>query len=358
MKDKKRVQVIGATGYGGVGIIELLINHPNFEITSLLAKDTVCITIDKYYPHLKKLSSLPIEETSEGTIGENCDIIIFATPDTVAANTLSSIYKEKIQEKIKIIDFSGDFRFSTEERYNEYAEKHPKIKKPNHKFSTLLNESVYGLPELFKNKIADASIIGNPGCFAVSMILGLAPLNSNKMIDAKNITIDAVTGTSGAGKTLSEVLHFSNMENNYIPYRALDHQHVTEVKKVVSDIGNPIESLHFVPHLIPATRGIMSTIHVSLTEKTSEDKLLNIFKEYYAIAPFVRIIDDLPTIKNVRGSNYCDISLKIDQSGKHAVIFSAIDNLLKGQSGNALQCMNIMFGLEETTGLEKPPFFP
>ena len=112
------------------------------------------------------------------------------------------------------------------------------------------------------------------------------------------------------------------------------------------------------PHLIPATRGIMSTIHVSLTEKTSEDKLLNIFKEYYGIAPFVRIIDDLPTIKNVRGSNYCDISLKIDQSGKHAVIFSAIDNLLKGQSGNALQCMNIMFGLEETTGLEKPPFFP
>jgi N-acetyl-gamma-glutamyl-phosphate reductase len=358
MKNTITVQVIGATGYGGVGIIELLMHHPNFEITSLLAKDTIGMTIDKYYPHLNNLSSLPIKETSEDTIGEDCDIIVFATPDTVAADILSSIYKNKIHKKIKVVDFSGDFRFSSENHYKEYAEKHPKIDQSKLQVSDFLNESVYGLPELYKQQIENASLVGNPGCFAVSMILGLAPLNSKKIIDTKNIIIDAVTGTSGAGKTLSEVLHFSNMENNYIPYRALDHQHVAEVKKVVSDIGNSIEALHFVPHLIPATRGIMSTIHVSLLEKTSEDKLLNIFQEYYASAPFVRVSDKLPTIKNVRGSNYCDISLKVDESGEHAVIFSAIDNLLKGQSGNALQCMNIMFGLEETTGLKKPPLYP
>ena len=358
MKDKIKVQVIGATGYGGIGIIDLLSSHPNFQIISLLAKDKFGKTINNFYPHLNNISELMVEEVTQNAIGKDVDVIIFTTPDTVAMQIIEPIYEKLVQNNIKIIDFSGDFRFKDINDYEEYAQKHPKLNRSQHSAKNLLNKSVYGLPELFKDEIKDASIVGNPGCFAVSMILGIAPLNKLKLIDKTQINIDSTTGTSGAGKSLNEIQHFSNMESNFIPYRALSHQHVTEVKKVISNLGNKIENIHFVPHLINTTRGIMSSIHIELIEKTTKNKLLKIFKDYYTTDHFIRIIDNPPSLKNVRGSNYCDISIDVDETGKHAVVFSAIDNLMKGQSSNAVQCLNIMYGLNEKTGLERAPLYP
>ena len=358
MKDKIKVQVIGATGYGGIGIIDLLSSHPNFQIISLLAKDKFGKTINNFYPHLNNISELMVEEVTQNAIGKDVNVIIFTTPDTVAMQMIEPIYERLMKNNIKIIDFSGDFRFKNINDYEEYAQKHPKLNKFQHSAKNLLDKSVYGLPELFKDEIKDASIVGNPGCFAVSMILGIAPLNKLNLIDKTQINIDSTTGTSGAGKSLNEIQHFSNMESNFIPYRALSHQHVTEVKKVVSSLGNTIENIHFVPHLINTTRGIMSSIHIELIEKTTKNKLLKIFQDYYRTDYFIRIIDNPPSLKNVRGSNYCDISIDVDEKGKHAVIFSAIDNLMKGQSSNAVQCLNIMYGLNEKTGLERAPLYP
>jgi N-acetyl-gamma-glutamyl-phosphate reductase len=358
MKDKIKVQVIGATGYGGIGIIDLLSSHPNFQIISLLAKDKFGKTINNFYPHLNNISELMVEEVTQNAIGKDANVIIFTTPDTVAMQMIEPIYERLMKNNIKIIDFSGDFRFKNINDYEEYAQKHPKLNKFQHSAKNLLDKSVYGLPELFKDEIKDASIVGNPGCFAVSMILGIAPLNKLNLIDKTQINIDSTTGTSGAGKSLNEIQHFSNMESNFIPYRALSHQHVTEVKKVASSLGNTIENIHFVPHLINTTRGIMSSIHIELIEKTTKNKLLKIFQDYYRTDYFIRIIDNPPSLKNVRGSNYCDISIDVDEKGKHAVIFSAIDNLMKGQSSNAVQCLNIMYGLNEKTGLERAPLYP
>ncbi|PZC40872.1 MAG: N-acetyl-gamma-glutamyl-phosphate reductase [Chloroflexi bacterium] len=358
MKDKIKVQVIGATGYGGIGIIDLLSSHPNFQIISLLAKDKFGKTINNFYPHLNNISELMVEEVTQNAIGKDANVIIFTTPDTVAMQMIEPIYERLMKNNIKIIDFSGDFRFKNINDYEEYAQKHPKLNKFQHSAKNLLDKSVYGLPELFKDEIKDARIVGNPGCFAVSMILGIAPLNKLNLIDKTQINIDSTTGTSGAGKSLNEIQHFSNMESNFIPYRALSHQHVTEVKKVASSLGNTIENIHFVPHLINTTRGIMSSIHIELIEKTTKNKLLKIFQDYYRTDYFIRIIDNPPSLKNVRGSNYCDISIDVDEKGKHAVIFSAIDNLMKGQSSNAVQCLNIMYGLNEKTGLERAPLYP
>jgi N-acetyl-gamma-glutamyl-phosphate reductase len=358
MKEKIKVQVIGATGYGGIGIIDLLSSHPNFQITSLFAKDKFGETINNYYPHLNTISELMVKEINQNEIGKNADVIIFATPDTVAMQMIEPLYKKLLEKNIKIIDFSGDFRFKDINDYDEYAQKHPKINNTQHSTKHLLHKSVYGLPEVFKDEIKNATIVGNPGCFAVSMILGIAPLSKLKLIAGTQINIDSTTGTSGAGKSLNETQHFSNMESNFIPYRALSHQHVTEVKKVVSDLGKKIEDIHFIPHLISTTRGIMSSIHIELTEKNSKNQLLAIFKDYYQSEQFVRILDDPPSLKNVRGSNFCDISVDVDATGRHAVIFSAIDNLMKGQSSNAVQCLNLMYGLDEKTGLERAPLYP
>lgn len=349
-----RAQIVGATGYGGLGILELLLGHPDFEIASLVARDDAGRRIDEIYPHLASRCELVVQAPDAANIGVDCDIVIFATPDRVAMG-----YAPMLADAgVRFIDYSGDFRFATTEAYAAYAAAHPSIADPSHPAAALLGRATYGIPELFSDRIGQAPIVGNPGCFAAGMIIGLAPLFADGMVERGEVIVDALTGSSGAGKKPAPLQHFSHLNDNVVPYRVFNHQHVTETEGTLGALAGTGATVHFVPHLLSTTRGILCTMHVSLTKSAAAAALLDRYREFYAGQPFVRILNAPPTLKGTAGSNYCDISIVTSGDGKRAVVISSIDNLLKGQSGTAMQNVNLMFGLDPRAGLERGPIYP
>ncbi len=356
MPDKLRAQLIGATGYGGLGALELLLTHPNFEVSALVARDDAGKRIDEVYPHLGNRCGIVVQSPDSVAVGADCDVVIFATPDGVS----QSYSADLVAQGVRFIDYSGDFRFSSLEDYARYAVRHPSISNAAHKSAELLGtKNAYGLSELNSEAIGGAQIVGNPGCFAVGMILGLAPLYANGLVEDGRAQVIGLTGSSGAGKKPSPVQHFSHLNDNVVPYRMLNHQHVVEAELTLGRLGRAAgATLDFIPHLLGTTRGILNTMHVRLTRSMSRETLLEQFRAYFSGQPFVRVLDSPPTLKGPLGSNYCDVSAFVAEDGRHAVIISAIDNLLKGQSGSALQNLNLMFGLPQTVGLDRGPLYP
>ena len=349
-----RVQVVGATGYGGLGILELLLQHPAFEVAALIARDDAGRRIADVYPHLSGRTELAVEAPSAAAIGAGCDVVVFATPDRVSMGYAPAL----ADAGVRFLDYSGDFRFDSAAKYAAYAERHPSIDDAKHRAEALLGRATYGVPELYRDSIAGAPIVGNPGCFAVGITLGLAPLFADGLVAGGHAIVDGLTGSSGAGKKPSPVQHFSHLNDNVVPYRVFSHQHVVEAELTLGALAGGPARIDFVPHLLGATRGILSTMHVTLERSASREALLGRYREFYADAPFVRVLETPPTLKETAGSNYCDISLVTTPDERRAVVISSIDNLLKGQSGNALQNLNLMFGLEQTLGLERPPLYP
>ena len=350
-----RAQIVGATGYGGLGIIELMLGHPRFEIAELIARDDAGRRIDDVYPHLTGLCELEIHQPQPDVIGHNCDVVIFATPDGV-----SQVYAAGLAASgMRFLDYSGDFRFSSADDYASYARAHPGIAEETHAADELLSRTVYGVPELSAKSVSESPIVGNPGCFAVGIILGLAPLFETKLIVSGEVTIDGLTGSSGAGKKPTAAQHFSHLSDNVVPYRIFAHQHMVEAELMLGRLGGDTgAALHFVPHLLGTTRGILSTMHARLTRSASREELLTLYRDRYADQPFVRVLDTPPTLKSTVGSNYCDVSLVTSSDGRRVVVITSIDNLMKGQSGNALQNLNLMFGLDAATGLDQRPIYP
>jgi len=349
-----RAQIIGATGYGGLGILELLLGHPEFEVTSIVARDDVGRRIEDVYPHLTGRTDLVVRSADEVGVGSDADIVIFATPDRVSQGYAAQL----ADAGVRFIDYSGDFRFGSAERYAAYADRHPSIADSTHGTEQLLGLATYGIPELFRDRHAQSPIVGNPGCFAVGIILGLAPLFADGLAADGPVAVDGLTGSSGAGKKPAPLQHFSHLNDNVVPYRVLTHQHVIEVEQTLSDLGSTRAEVDFVPHLLPVTRGILSTMHLHLTKTASTEALLERYREYYEGHPFVRILPTPATLKGPLGSNYCDISLTTSADGSRVVVTSSIDNLLKGQSGVAMQNINLMFGLDERAGLDRTPVYP
>ena len=351
----KRVQIVGATGYGGLGLLELLLNHPHFEVSGLVAREGAGSRIDEIYPHLAGRTDLVVQHADDVTPGEDCDVVAFSTPDRVSqghARALSEAGR-------RFIDYSGDFRFRDATDYARYAERHPGIADHTHAAEELLDRAAYGVSELGREAIASAAIVGNPGCFAVGMILGLAPVFHDGLVADGIVTVDGLTGSSGAGKKPAPLQHLSHLNDNVIPYRVLTHQHVIESEFTLGRLGQAGGAeLDFVPHLLGTTRGILSTMHMRLNQSVSREALLERYREFYDGDHFVRVLDTAPTLKNVLGSNYCDISVFPSADGKRLVVISSIDNLMKGQSGSAMQNLNLMFGLPETTGLDRTPLYP
>jgi N-acetyl-gamma-glutamyl-phosphate reductase len=355
MGERKRVQLVGATGYGGLGILELLLDHPEFEVTSISARDDAGRRIDEVYPHLTGRCAMTVEAPDKAAIGDGADIVVFATPDRVSQGYARGL----ADAGVRFLDYSGDFRFASEADYGAYAGRHPSIADASHQAPELLGRAAYGVSELHRERIATAPIVGNPGCFAMGIVLGLAPLFAEGLVEGGHVTVDALTGSSGAGKKPSPLHHFPNLNDNVVPYRVLSHQHVVESEQTLGRLGNASgATLDFVPHLIGATRGILSTMHARLTRTASREALLETYREFYAGRPFVRVLGEPPTLKGTLGSNYCDISLAVSGDGRRVVVISSIDNLLKGQSGSAMQNLNIMFGFDETAGLTRGPLYP
>jgi len=349
-----RAGIIGTAGYGGIGLIELLINHPFVAIRALIDKYDIGKPISEIYPHLWGFCDLPIFDISDPNCPDDFDVVFYATPDGVGQKDA----RRWLQKGVKVIDYSGDFRFNHRDSYNSYAARIGKS--TQHADPDLLPSSTYGLPELHREKIATSKLIGNPGCFAVSCIIGLAPALNFGLIDSKDIIFDTKSGVSGVGKTPSPASHFPARHEAMNAYKITGHQHVYEIERELTILCNKEIKITFTPHVVPISRGIISTIYANLLPKIDIRVLRDAYNDMYGKEPFIRVFSqgEILSTSAVRGSNFCNISLNIDSRTGKLIVISVIDNLLKGQAGNALQNMNIMMGIEETTGLMNPGKFP
>jgi N-acetyl-gamma-glutamyl-phosphate reductase len=347
-----KAKIVGAGGYGGVGITELLLRHPETEIGCLVSLSDTGRKMSDVFPHLRGFCDEVIVSPDDPKTKEAYDVVFFSTPDGVGMQNAGA----ELARGAKVIDYSGDFRFSTTEQYAEYANFIDLD--PAHKDPALLTETVYGLPEL--HEIGDSQmLVGNPGCFAVSCILGLAPAVNAGIIDVKSIICDCKTGVSGAGKKPSAAFHYPNRYDNMNAYRLSGHQHMVETEQELSALSDEEVQITFTAQVVPVCRGIMSSLYATLEGQTA-DELLEIYREFNKNNPFVRIQDaQTPaSIADVRGTNYCNLTVDVDARNNRLRVISHIDNLMKGQAGNALQNMNLMFGLDSGTGLAVPGQYP
>ncbi len=374
-----RAKIIGASGYGGVGIIELLLQHPDVSIGALVAIESVGSPISDMYPHLKGFCDMPI--LSADQVEGDFDVTFLSTPDRVGMKLAAA----ELAAGRKVIDYSGDFRFNTPEAYAAYARRIGLD--PTHASPELLPQSVYGLAELHRAELTPSqALVGNPGCFAVSCILGLSPAMKEHLIRPDSIICDCKTGVSGAGKKLNASFHFPARYEQMNAYRLSGHQHVCEVERelglqaglddlkitftaqvvpvcrgIMSTLyGTLNESMSEAEVLEPVCRGIMSTLYGTLNESMSEAEVLEHYQAFYADSPFVRVLASVAPVgsMHVRGTNYCNLVVSVDERTNRLRVVSYIDNLVKGQAGSALQNMNLLFGLDETTGMNRPAYYP
>jgi len=345
---KTRVGIIGATGYTGVELLRLLLHHPEVEVTALTSQKYAGTPIDQVFPSLMKRVPLKCEELDVDTISRKADFIFTAVPHKTAMEVVPLFHRRGK----RIVDLSADFRFRSAAVYEKWYQPHTG--------ADLLSESVYGLPELHREKIRNAKIVGNPGCYPTGALLGLIPLVKKGVISLENIVVDSKSGVSGAGRDVVLGSLFCEVNDGVKAYKVFAHRHTPEIDQELSQLAQKEINVTFVPHLIPMDRGILSTLYVHLTKKMKTEGLLNLFQEVYREEPFIRIHPkgELPNTKDVRGSNLCDVGVTVNDSDARAVIVTAIDNLVKGASGEAVQNMNIMLGYPETTGLDVMPLFP
>ena len=354
MNQKIRAKVVGATGYGGLGIIDLLLRHPFAEIGALVARDDAGRRIWDVYPHLAGYCDLPILAADDPAAQGPFDVVFFSTPDRVGMADA----KAELAKGAKVIDYSGDFRFTTLDAYRDYATRLGKD--PTHLSPELLGTNVYGLPELHRAEIARANLVGNPGCFATSCILGLAPALKNHLVAPHSLVCDCKSGVSGAGKKAKPQFHFPERLEQVNAYRLGGHQHVCEVERELSLQGGEDVKLIFTAQVLPISRGILSTLYGDLTRDVTEEDVLAVYRAFYGDSAFVRVLPSTAETgtMSVRGTNRCEIVVSVDPRVGKLRVVSIIDNLMKGQAGQALQNMNVMFGFPENTGLNLPGMYP
>ncbi|MCU0651793.1 MAG: N-acetyl-gamma-glutamyl-phosphate reductase [Candidatus Omnitrophica bacterium] len=335
--------IIGVTGYAGEVLIDILLNHPEVRIVNLSAKVAKPQQIAEIFPKLQNRIALICTEPDLEEINSQCDLVFLALPHTVSMQIVPKLLKAKK----KVIDLSADYRLKNIKIYKKFYG-------VSHKDKANLKNAVYGLPEIYRNKIKQASFIANPGCYPTAAILALAPLAALNLIDLDSVIIDAKSGVTGAGRKPSEGLLFPEINEDFKAYKVNIHQHSPEINQVLSGLSRKAMEVTFVPHLLPLNQGILETIYVNKAKSAKPAKTKNLaelYKKFYKKEPFVRIKGEglFPRIKDVVGANFCDIGIK--DCGDKIIIISAIDNLIKGASGQAVQNMNIMYGFPETLGL-------
>jgi len=350
-KQMKNAVIVGATGFGGLGLIDILSKHPGIKIKQLTALDHGK-KISEMYPHLSGICELDVCNPDRLEL-DGIDIAFLSTPDQAGMK----IVKQFHEKKIPVIDFSGDFRFSSLEDYAVYADN--KGMDTSHSAPEILQQAVYGLPEKNRETIKTASVIGNPGCFAITMILSLLPAVENGLIESDIIFCDGKTGVSGAGINPGKANSYPLRYENTNTYREGKHQHLVEVENVLNASSSTVnKKILFVPQIVPMNRGILVTSYSDVKPGFTTQKLQDIYRDYYKGSPFIMITGNSPQTAEVRGTNRCVIKPSIDSRTGKLFVAAVIDNLIKGQSGNAVQNANIRLGFEETAGLVLNPVFP
>lgn len=344
-----KVGIIGATGYAGAELVRILSAHPYAELVALTTQSYGGNAFYEVYPYLYKHVAMECREPDLPALVEQADVVFVALPHGHAI----PVAREVSARGKKFIDLGADFRFDSSEVYEQWY-------KVEHTAPELLRQAVYGLPEVHREKIKTASLVGNPGCYPTSVILGLAPLLRSGLVDTGTIVVDSKSGVSGAGRGLSLGTHFAEVNENFRAYNVGMHRHTPEIEQELGKLAGEEMRISFTPHLVPMNRGILSTIYAQLKREMTLEQVRAVYEEFYRSKYFVRLLPPgiLPQTKAVAGSNHCDVVPVVDPRTGRVVVLSAIDNLIKGAAGQAVQNMNLMFGLPETAGLERPGLYP
>jgi len=333
-----RVAIIGASGYTGSESIRILLQHSGAELTYLTALPEECGAVEDVFPQFKGRCALPIEPLDIDKLSDLADVALCCLPHKVSMGFVPKL----LDAGLKVIDFSADYRIKDVAVYEKYYVKHTDTENLKH--------AAFGLPELFREQIKGAKLVANPGCYPTGASLAIAPLLKENLIETETVIVNAVTGTSGAGMKPSSKFHFPNMNENLFAYGIGTHRHMPEMEQIAAEIAGSDVQILFQPHVGPFDRGILSTVYCQPKKNLSNEELLLLYNDFYKDEPFVQIRRDAPAVKDVAGTNYCHIFVTCVK-GK-IVSFSAIDNLVKGASGQAIQNMNIVFELEESLGLK------
>ncbi|WP_199616729.1 N-acetyl-gamma-glutamyl-phosphate reductase [Paenibacillus alkalitolerans] len=347
-----RVAIVGSTGYGGVELIRFLLQHPHVEITSVISSSNAGESITEGYPHLQDILPVTVlDAVDPELIRRKADVVFAATPSGISGKLVPAL----LDAGLRVIDLSGDFRLQSREAYEQWY----KHEAPE---PAVLQRAVYGLAEVYGDRVRDAELISNPGCYPTAALLGLIPAVEAGAVDPATVIIDAKSGVSGAGRGLGINYHYSEMNENFKTYKINKHQHIPEIESVLSERAGSAVTATFTPHLVPMTRGILCTTYASVTNDAyrMEDAWISLYRQYYEGRRFVRIRDRgrWPATKEVWGSNYCDIGFAYDERTGRITIVSVIDNLVKGAAGQAIQNLNLSFGWDEGAGLQSAPVYP
>lgn len=341
-----RLGIIGATGYVGAEIVRLIAPRDDIEISVVVSNSFAGRPFSEIYPSLRGIFDKTCESLDPETISDKADFFITALPHGVSATIIPRL----IENGRKVIDHSGDFRFRDVKVYEEWY-------KVTHTAPELISRAVYGLPELYRDKIRDAGLVADPGCYPTCSILGIAPALAAGIVSSRNIVISAVSGVSGAGRKSALSYSFCETDENFKAYGVANHRHTPEIEQELSLICGEKVIVSFTPHLAPMKRGMLATICLDLSDASmTAEEALSVYLDYYKNEPFVRILPpgELPQTKAVVGSNYVDISVNVDKRTGKLIVNSALDNLGKGSASQAVQALNIMAGFDETKGLLTP----
>jgi len=344
-----RVGIIGVTGYTGNELLRLLLPHAGVKINYVTSHSFAGEPLATVHPHFRGITDLRCSSFSLDEAVEKTDLVFSALPHGQSMDVVPQLYGAGL----KVIDLSADFRLIDHSLYREWYGK-------DHQAAHLLGEAVYGLPELYREEIKGATLVANPGCYPTSVILGLAPLAARGLLEQDTLVVDSKSGTSGAGKVPSQTLHFSECTENFRAYKVARHQHTPEMEQELGKLRGKEFVFTFVPHLVPMIRGILSTMYLKIEKDLPEEKIREIYAEFYEGEKFVRLLPPamFPETRNVYGSNYCDLALQWDRRTGRLIVLSALDNLVKGAAGQAVQNMNLMLGLPEEQGLKAVPLRP
>jgi len=348
--EKISVGVIGASGYGGIQLVRLLLDHPNVEITYLGGDSSAGKPYSDLYPYLSNQIDLTIEPIDLKEVAARCKVVFLSLPNGLAHQMVPTL----LEQGCYVLDLSADYRFSNLDIYTSWYQD----QREDH---DIAKTAVYGLPELYRDRIKTSKLIGCPGCYPTASLLAIAPLLKEGLVDSNALIIDAKSGTSGGGRHAKVPFLLAEADNSLGAYGVSKHRHTPEIEQICSDLAKSEVKVQFTPHLIPMVRGILSTVYATLNDSglVTED-LLSIYKDFYLSSSFVKILANgiYPQTKWAWGTNLCYIGLEVNPRTGHIIVLSAIDNLMKGQAAQAIQCLNIIQGWDEMLGLPRLAFYP